>query len=137
MPAPLDHIDLRVRDLAAATPFYRALLPALGFTREAFYEGWLQFEAPANPTPPSSSPAPAVQFFGVSEDPAHQPNATRIAFRADSPTRVDELAVLITRLGARHIEGPAHEAPHYYAVFFEDPSGNRLEIVHRTQDPET
>jgi catechol 2,3-dioxygenase-like lactoylglutathione lyase family enzyme len=133
MPRPLDHIDLRVRDLAAAAPFYRALLPALGFTREVFIEDWLQFEAPGDPPAETSgaASAPAAQFFGLTEDPAHQPNATRVAFRADSPARVDQLAALVARLGARHLEGPGLEAPGYYAVFFDDPSGNRLEIVHR------
>jgi hypothetical protein len=28
-----DHIDLRVNSLAEARPFYEAILPALGFTR--------------------------------------------------------------------------------------------------------
>ena len=28
-----DHIDLRVHSLAEARPFYEAILPALGFTR--------------------------------------------------------------------------------------------------------
>jgi predicted enzyme related to lactoylglutathione lyase len=29
---PFGHVDLRVRDLGAALPFYEALLPELGFT---------------------------------------------------------------------------------------------------------
>jgi hypothetical protein len=40
-----DHIDLRVRSLAEARPFYETLLPALGFTRDVGIEHWLQFEA--------------------------------------------------------------------------------------------
>jgi len=40
-----DHVDLRVRSLAEARPFYEALLPALGFTRKVTIEGWLQYEA--------------------------------------------------------------------------------------------
>ena len=40
-----DHIDLRVRSLAEARPFYETVLPALGFTRDVRIEGWLQFEA--------------------------------------------------------------------------------------------
>ena len=40
-----DHIDLRVHSLAEARPFYQAILPALGFTRNVGVEGWLQFEA--------------------------------------------------------------------------------------------
>jgi hypothetical protein len=36
-----DHIDLRVRSLAEARPFYETLLPALGFTRDVRIEHWL------------------------------------------------------------------------------------------------
>ncbi|MEW6305553.1 MAG: VOC family protein, partial [Verrucomicrobiota bacterium] len=72
-----------------------------------------------------------AEFFGVTESPNHVPNECRIAFRASSIAEVDRLAQVVTRAGARHIEGPAREAPGYYAIFFEDPSGNRLEICHR------
>jgi catechol 2,3-dioxygenase-like lactoylglutathione lyase family enzyme len=124
MPHLLDHIDLRVPDLAAASSFYEVLLPALGFPLRVEIEGWLQFEAPGDgPT----------DFFGITEDPAHRPNATRIAFRAESREQLDALAALLTRIGARNIEGPGFEAPDYYAVYFEDPFGNRLEICHRTR----
>ena len=35
--------------------------------------------------------------------------------------------------GARNIEGPeVYEEPGYYAVFFEDPDGNKLEVCYRT-----
>lgn len=119
-----DHVDLRVADLARAAPFYEALLNALGFTRRVEIEGWLQFEA-------AGEGPEATEFFGVTEDRAHVPNRTRIAFRADSRARVDELAARLPAIGAARIEGPGFEAEGYYAVFFEDPSGNRLEIVHR------
>lgn len=69
----------------------------------------------------------------MTEDPAHQPNGTRIAFWAESIARVDELGAFLKTIGAEEIEGPGFEAEDYYAVFFNDPSGNRLEIVHRTQ----
>ncbi len=40
-----DHVDIRVRNLAEARPFYEVLLPVLGFTRDVKIEGWLQYEA--------------------------------------------------------------------------------------------
>lgn len=122
MPCRFDHIDLRVSDLSAARPFYEALLPALGFTRDAKVPGWLQYE---------SGTSEAAEFFGVIEAPDHIANANRIAFWADSIADVDRLAKIVRLAGAREIEGPAYEAPEYYAVFFEDPCGNRLEICHR------
>ena len=126
-----DHIDLRVRDLAAARPFYETLLPALGFTHDVTVEGWLQFEAPGVDG--------ATEFFGVTESPRHLANECRIAFWADSTGEVDRLAAVAVQANARNVEGPAHETPQlretiYYAVFFEDPSGNRLEICYRTTE---
>lgn len=121
-----DHIDLRVHSLAEARPFYETLLPALGFTRRAEIEGWLQFEA--------VEPGGAAEFFGISEATMHQGNACRIAFWAESTTEVDRLAEVVRRAGGLRIEGPGYdEGPGYYALFFEDPSGNRLEICHRRE----
>ena len=121
-----DHIDLRVRSLAEARPFYETLLPALGFTRDVRIEHWLQFEAAGADS--------ATEFFGVTESSRHVANECRIAFWAESPSEVDRLAEIMVRAGARNVEGPGyHEGPGYYAVFFEDPSGNRLEICHRTE----
>ena len=121
-----DHIDLRVRSLAEARPFYETLLPALGFTRDVRIEHWLQFEAAGADS--------ATEFFGVTESSRHIANECRIAFWAESPSEVDRLAEMIVRAGARNVEGPGyHEGPGYYAIFFEDPSGNRLEICHRTE----
>ncbi|WP_038167829.1 VOC family protein [Verrucomicrobium sp. BvORR106] len=122
MPRRFDHVDLRVSNLAKVQPFYETLLPALGFTRDAQIEDWLQFEAPEGPV---------TEFFGVTESPNHQPNENRIAFWAESPAEVDRLGAIAAAAGATHVEGPGYEALHYYAIFFEDPCGNRLEICHR------
>ncbi|PTX99894.1 glyoxalase [Verrucomicrobia bacterium LW23] len=127
----LDHIDLRVPDLAGTAPFYNTLLPELGFCRAADIAGWLQYYAEAEGDTTADSP---TSFFGVAQDALHRPNATRIAFWAESPGEVDRLGTLLATIGARNIEGPAWEHPGYYAVFFEDPAGNRLEICHRTEN---
>jgi len=124
MPRRFDHIDLRVSSLAEVRPFYQALLPALGFTRDAKIEGWLQYETPDSPV---------SEFFGVTESPGHTPNENRIAFRAESRTEVDRLFEVAVRAGAHNVEGPAFETPGYYAIFFDDPCGNRFEICHRTK----
>ena len=114
-----DHIDLRVRSLAAARSFYETFLPALGFTLSVGIEGWLTFETTATDSVP--------EFFGVTESSQHVANECRIAFWADSNSEVERLAEIAVRAGAQNVEGPGyHEGPGYYAVFFEDPSGNRF-----------
>jgi hypothetical protein len=45
MPRLYDHIDLRVRNLAEARPFYEVMLPALGFARATAIPNWFQYEA--------------------------------------------------------------------------------------------
>jgi catechol 2,3-dioxygenase-like lactoylglutathione lyase family enzyme len=126
MPRIFDHIDLRVPDLTQVTDFYRKLLPALGFKRDLAISGWLQFYAEGEG---------ATEFFGITESRAHVPNENRIAFWASSTAEVDAIARLLREIGARNIEGPDYdESPTYYAVFFEDPAGNRLEVCHRTEN---
>ena len=126
----LDHIDLRVPNLAAVRSFYAALLPALGFMRDGSVEPWFTFEA--------EDGSRRGEFFGITESPQHVPNETRIAFWAKSTAEVDRLAEVVRRAGGRNIEGPGYdEGPGYYAVFFEDPCGNRLEICHRERREKT
>jgi predicted enzyme related to lactoylglutathione lyase len=117
-----DHIDLRVRNLGEVTPFYEALLPALGFTRDAQVEGWLQYEA---------ADGDVTEFFGVTESASHAANENRIAFWAESDGEVDRVAEIARRAGAQNMEGPMPYTAGYYAVFFEDPCGNRFEVCHR------
>lgn len=118
-----DHLDLRVQSLAEVRPFYERLLPALGFTREVSIPGWLTYEVEDSDG--------ATEFFGVTESPSHVANECRIAFWVDNREEVDRLATIVRQAGARNIEGPLCEDPQYYAVFFEGPSGNRLEICNR------
>jgi catechol 2,3-dioxygenase-like lactoylglutathione lyase family enzyme len=114
-----DHVDLRVPRLQEAVPFYARLLAALGFTRDAKVEGWFQFESDGG------------EFVGITEESKHVANQNRIAFRASSCAEVDSLVALLRELQARNIEGPEWINADYYAVFFEDPCGNRLEFVFR------
>jgi predicted enzyme related to lactoylglutathione lyase len=117
-----DHIDLRAPKLALVESFYGALLPALGFRRRVPIEGWLQFE---------SGEGEITEFFGVTESPGHVSNENRVAFWASSVKEVQRIAEVAKGAGARNIEGPMDYEPGYYAVFFEDPCGNRLEVCHR------
>ena len=124
-----DHIDLRVKEIAPAREFYRWLLPEVGFTIDSSGDEWCVWQAPG--TGP-------VEFFAFTESANHQPNENRIAFWAESRAEVDRLAELVRRAGGLNLEGPAlcrEYSPGYYAVFFEDPSGNKLEICSRETRP--
>ena len=125
MPRILDHIDLRVPDLQAARGFYEKLLPMLGFTKPADIPGWISYNAEGDgPT----------EFFGFVESPGHQPNENRIAFWVESNEAVEAFFPLLQKIGAINIEGPCFEDLDYYAIFFDDPFGNRLEVCHRARN---
>ena len=123
---PYQHIDLRVNDLEEAWRFYSRLLPAIGF--EEGHKGKMFSGFDASGTPPSKA------WFGFTEDKNHRANANRIAFWTESRERVDEIAAMLEGAGAKNISGPREcpeYTPTYYAVFFEDPFNNCLEICHR------
>ena len=120
-----DHIDLRVKNRAAAQEFYGQVLPAIGFRVDKSGQEWGLFEADGGK---------AVDFFGFTEEADHRPNGNRIAFWAESRDAVDKVAEVVRKAGGRNIEGPelcVEYSPGYYAVFFEDPDGNKLEVCFR------
>lgn len=124
----LDHIDLRVKDFKRAMKFYRKFLPALGFTHDTSDDEWGTFYAVGRDRP--------SEFFGFTADPKHKPNGTRIAFWAETPEEVDRLTAIAREAGAQNIDGPElvpEYRPGYYAVFFDDPEGNNLEICSRKE----
>jgi catechol 2,3-dioxygenase-like lactoylglutathione lyase family enzyme len=119
------HIDLRVRNLAEALPLYSALMPTLGFSGERTGQGWHTFVG--------SGTQPGQQALPMAEDKQHAPNANRIAFCVDSRSAVDHLASITKAAGASIESGPrgcTEYWPTYYAFFFEDACGNKLEVCH-------
>ena len=124
---PFNHVDLRVSSMAKAFPFYSTLLPALGFTRPRHDEEWKVFGAEGG--------FPSVAYFGLTEEPDHRANHNRIAFWVGSREEVDRIGEVIRAAGALSVSGPKacpEYSSTYYAVFFEDPCGNRLEVCFRT-----
>ncbi len=112
--------------MKTALAFYAAVLPAVGFTEASGDDGWMTYTAPGEGK---------REFFGFTEDPDHRPNGTRISFWADTHEEVDRVAEVVKRAGGKVLEGPelcAEYTPNYYAFFFEDPDGNKLEICCRT-----
>jgi predicted lactoylglutathione lyase len=120
-----DHVDLRVSDLAKARLFYDPLMAALGCTSFDAEERQINYHPPTD--------ARAKPFFGLMERAGHRGDASRLAFRANSRADVDRLAKVAFDAGALAFESPAEfgEGGWYYAAFFEDADGNKLEICFR------
>jgi predicted enzyme related to lactoylglutathione lyase len=129
-PFPLfSHIDLRVSDPDAVRPFYDALMALFGTeptTPRVVRYGYTRRYGSIR-----------ADFFNIFADPDTRPTATRIAFAAPSTAFVDEVADVVRTHGGQNIEGPQYfdqHHPTFYAVFFEDPLGNRFEVCHHRMD---
>lgn len=121
---PYDHIDHRVGNVKRVRAFYHALMPALGYTQIKDYGTAIEYY----------SPDAANQFFGIHQRADHLPTRTRVAFAARTRADVDRIGAMLAAAGAKRIQGPEHcpdYAQPYYAVFFEDPEGNKLEVCYR------
>ena len=124
------HVDLVVSSIERSLPFYRDLLAPLGYHRISEVEGergetiWYL-----------SGPDVTVGLREAQSDgdvDRYRVGLHHIAFVAWSRGMVDERAEWLRAHGATIESGPAAYAyiPGYYAVFFYDPDGVKLEIVH-------
>src|SRR5258706_13427719 len=95
---PFSHIDLHVSNLDKVLPFYEALLPALGFTRQFHSADWRVFAADGE--------LPSAAYFAITEDKANLPNTNLIGFWAANREEVDRLAALIKANGGKLTDGP-------------------------------
>jgi catechol 2,3-dioxygenase-like lactoylglutathione lyase family enzyme len=116
----LSHVDVRVRDMAAARRFYDPFLAAMGAPADAG-KTFTTYEIPGG----------AGDWFGITEDREFAPGPARIAFRAADRAAVDRIAALLPGIGAKNVEmDDGVYGDQYYAVFFEDPDGNALEVCY-------
>jgi catechol 2,3-dioxygenase-like lactoylglutathione lyase family enzyme len=123
----ISHVDLRVRDRVKATEFYDAFLNLLGAVKD---EG-KSFTTWQIPPPDAPDDWEGTEWFGITEDTAMSPNANRVAFDAPSRGTVDAIATFLPALGVNEIEwSEGIYGPNYYAIFFDDPDGNKLEVCH-------
>jgi glyoxylase I family protein len=135
----IDHLDLVVTSLERSLAFYRGLLQPLGYVRlseivgergeRVLYIGRIGGMGSVS-LRESQSDAHAVPYdrYGV--------GLHHLAFRASSRGAVDERAAWLREQGAEIESGPEEYdyTPGYYAVFFYDPDGIKLELVHRPQE---
>jgi glyoxylase I family protein len=131
----VDHLDLVVSDLERSLGFYIELLAPLGFTRTSEIEG----ERGERVVYIGGTGGPSVSLREAQSD-AHPVPYDRyavgihhLAFVASSREQVDERAAWLSDRGAEIESGPEEYGytPGYYAVFFYDPDGIKLEIVHK------
>jgi catechol 2,3-dioxygenase-like lactoylglutathione lyase family enzyme len=125
------HVDLVVSSIARSLPFYTALLGPLGYHRVGEVEGERGETIWYVSGPGTSIGLREAQAESDSYD-RYQVGLHHVAFEAESRAQVDERAGWLHAQGVEIESDPQEYAylPGYYAVFFYDPDGLKLEIVH-------
>jgi glyoxylase I family protein len=136
LPEPIvSHIDLVVSDLARSLAFYKGLLGPLGFTVEREIVGerddevhYLRGEQIRGAIGLRQAQSPSAGPYDRYSVGLHH-----LAFEVESRAVVHERADWLRMNGAEIESGPAEYwyTPGYYAVFFHDPDGIKLEVLHR------
>jgi catechol 2,3-dioxygenase-like lactoylglutathione lyase family enzyme len=134
----IDHIQITVKDMDVAVPFYDRFLPLLGFDPRSRSSAVIEdhdFHVVeySHPLLAFAITSPRKAF---ADDTIHRrkPGALHhLAFKAESRAEVDRLYSELRQIGATIVceprEYPEYTPPGYYALFFKDPEGIKYEIV--------
>lgn len=123
----IGYVTLGTRDLPRATAFYDALLAELGATRIMEGERFVAWGTSM------SQPSLGV-ILPYDGQPATVGNGVMVALLVDAPAKVDALYAKAIQLGATD-EGPAGpRGPGFYAGYFRDLDGNKLNVFCMPQD---
>jgi catechol 2,3-dioxygenase-like lactoylglutathione lyase family enzyme len=128
----LDHLYISVSDFERSEKFYDGVMRALGFYKGTLAVGGEPHAHYFNRVMQYSI-RPARRRIG--EHDPYAPGVHHVCFQVKDRHAVDEAAAALRRLGVEVGEpaGYPEYAPDYYAAFFTDPDGIRLEIKARTQ----
>lgn len=138
----INHVILNVNDLARSKPFYAALMPRIGYPTALEFGNFLGWYGNG------------CSFWLKQADPRYagetfskdRVGLCEVAFNAESRAQIDSLARDLESFGGRILDPPREypeyadlpspgSRPHmrgYYAVFFADPEGIKLELCHNT-----
>ena len=125
------HIDLSVSDVAAAKCVYGPVLDFLGYTMVKDRPDGCEWDLQGR-EPFGASLGIRTATAGGSHD-RYAPGLHHLAWRVESRDAVDAAHALLVEHSIAVLDPPAHYpeySGYYYAVFFADPDGLKLEIVH-------
>ncbi len=137
----IHHIDLTVKDAKASRAFYESVLGFMGYR----YAAPISDFGDTDPNGYDFDLRDGDEFCSIGILNARGEHADRthdrysaglhhIAWNAASRADVDAMHAHLLRIGATILDPPAaypQYGPTYYAVFFADPDGLKLEYVHK------
>jgi catechol 2,3-dioxygenase-like lactoylglutathione lyase family enzyme len=128
------HADLTVTDVAASQPFYESVLTFMGYVRSNEDARGVDWDTKDGGAFCSIGIKKAQGIGRTQRHDRYSPGLHHLAWCAQSRADVDRLHALLVRIGATVLDAPAEYPQYgsgYYAVFFADPDGLKLEYVHR------
>lgn len=129
MTVPFHHLDLTVSDPVKSRPLYELFLGHCGFTLKSAGDDWAGFGY-------DNKRYPCITILkakdGAKPHDRYAPGMHHLALRAKSRPDVDALHEKLVAFGATILDAPADYPDYgagYYAVFFSDADGLKLEYV--------
>jgi len=124
-PGRIHHLDLTVADLAVSTTFYDGVMPMLGFRRMP--------DSPEGPIWLGDAVELGLQAARrLRPHDRYVPGLHHLAFEAPSRPDVDRMYQQLLAMRVHVLDAPAEYPAYgrgYYAVFFADPDGIKLEYA--------
>jgi catechol 2,3-dioxygenase-like lactoylglutathione lyase family enzyme len=119
----IGYVTIGTNDLNRAAAFYDALLAEVGAKRMMENEQFIAWSA-----------RPDAPGLGVTQPfdkkPATVGNGVMVALEASSPAQVDALHRKALQLGAKDEGAPGPRGGGFYAGYFRDLDGNKLNFFH-------
>jgi len=129
----LGHVDLVCRDLERSLAFYAAVFGPLGLEAPFLVEGERGEEIHYLRFPAAGSGSIGLrQALEEQEFELYAPGLHHLALAVESPEDVDAVHERVVAAGGEVLHAPRfwpEYHPAYYAVFFLDPDGFRIEVA--------
>lgn len=115
----IGYVTLGTNDIQRAATFYDALLATLGATRMMQADDFIAWSAPGG--------GPALSVIQpFDKKPATVGNGVMVALAMDSREKVDAFHAKALALGAKDEGAPGPRSDTFYAGYFRDLDGNKL-----------
>lgn len=128
----LDHVSITVPDIAAARPFYDAVMAAISVPVAGHSDSKLGYGLRCDARNPDRS------YLSIRPGPSGPANGRHWCFKAPNRRAVDAFWQAGIAAGGQDDGAPGLRPdyhPSYYAAFLRDPWGNRIEAVCHSVSP--
>jgi predicted lactoylglutathione lyase len=118
----IGYVTLGTNDFDRSAKFYDALLGAMGARRIMEFDGFIVWGTKGSASLAITRP--------YDRKPATVGNGVMVALAAKDKAQVDRLYDLAMSMGATDEGKPGPRGDNFYAGYFRDPDGNKLNVFH-------